>query len=239
MLQPGGTSWHPDRSDICDLLLRSRHVETRNIYYGSNACFLLVLEDESAGRSLAVYKPARGEYPLWDFPQGTLYRREVATFRLDDLLGWKLIPPTVVGRGKFGPGSIQIFIEEAQGAADIQVLALRRMALLDWIVNNADRKPDHVLVTETGHLWGIDHGLTFHVQPKLRTILWHFAGEPLEAEEIADLERLKGLLREPEGNTVHELLDPLESQALLRRLDALTLGGRFPDPLHKAVPYRW
>jgi hypothetical protein len=236
--QPGNMAWSPDRSDICELLRTARHRETHSILYGSNTCYLVLLDAGSQGCSFAVYKPARGEYPLWDFPQGSLYRREVASFRLDHLLGWNLIPPTIVTKGRYGVGSLQLFIEEYP-QEPLPVAALRKMALLDCVLNNADRKTEHLLVGAGGHLWGIDHGLTFHVQPKLRTVLWHFAGLPIEKTELADLEHLRAVLESPVGKAVHELLDPAESRALLRRLENLIRSGHFPNPRYKAVPYRW
>lgn len=218
--------------------MRSSLAEIQSIYYGSNACYLVRLVDASAGQSLAIYKPARGEYPLWDFPTGSLHRREVAAYRLDSLLGWGLVPPTVIARGKFGLGSLQLFIEETSHEA-VPVASLRRLALLDWVINNADRKPDHLLVACDGRLWGIDHGLTFHAHPKLRTVLWHFSGERLETRELEDLRRLRRNLDSPTGNPVRDLLDATEYRALIKRIDALTRGEVFPNPDFKAVPYRW
>lgn len=236
--QPAGTAWSANRLDVSDLLRDARQVEMRSIYYGSNACYLVVLAHPDAGRSLAVYKPARGEYPLWDFPQGTLYRREVASYRVAALLGWEIVPPTVIGSGRFGLGSVQLFLEESAETA-VAVASLRRLILLDWVVNNADRKPDHVLVGEGGHLWGIDHGLTFHAHPKLRTVFWHFAGERLAEDEVRDLERLRDRLDSSEGECVRELLSVPEVRALNLRVAALINGGVFPDPQNKAMPYRW
>ena len=236
--QPGSSAWSPDHPEIEALLQRSRHIDMRSIYYGSNACYLVLLEDAEAGRSLAVYKPARGEYPLWDFPQGSLHRRETATYRLDALLGWGIVPPTVIGSGRFGRGSVQLFIEES-GDGEVPVSALRHMILLDWITNNADRKPDHLLVSADGRLWGIDHGLTFHAQPKLRTVLWHFAGEPMNEKETSDLVKLRKALGSPRGARVKELIEPVEANALSRRISTLLNGQVFPDPQRKAMPYRW
>ncbi len=236
--QPQGTAWDPDRSDICELLLTARPAQIRSIYYGSNACYLVLLEHPTAGQSFAVYKPARGEYPLWDFPAGSLYKREIATYRIDRSLGWGLVPATVAAQGRFGIGSLQTFIEEADESA-IAVTQLRKMALLDWIVNNADRKPDHLLIGHHGRLWGIDHGLTFHAQPKLRTILWHFAGLPFEDAERAALERLEADFSSGACSDVTELLTPPETRALRRRVAALVQSEAFPDPQYKAIPYRW
>jgi hypothetical protein len=236
--QSGGTAWHPDRADIDSVLAQARQIDMRSIYYGSNACYLIVLEHPLAGRSLAVYKPARGEYPLWDFPPGSLYRREIATYQINRLLRWNIVPATVEGSGRLGRGSIQLFIEES-ASGEIEVSALRHMILLDWITNNADRKADHLLVSDEGRLWGIDHGLTFHVDPKLRTVLWHFAGETLSQNEIADLTRIRDLLAREETIALDHLLQPDESAALLHRINAILRNGVFPDPQRKAMPYRW
>lgn len=236
--QSGGTSWSPYRPDICDLLRSSRQPEIRSIYYGSNACYLVKLLHHQAGESLAIYKPARGEYPLWDFPHGTLHRREVATYEMDSILGWGLVPPTVIGSGRFGIGSVQLFLEESASEA-VTMTDLRRLVLLDWVTNNADRKPDHLLSGHGGRLWGIDHGLTFHFQPKLRTVLWYFAGEPLDSEEIKELRRARGLLPSARGSKVRELVAPQEYRALMVRIDNLAAGGVFPNPRYRAVPYQW
>lgn len=236
--QARGQAWHPFRPDIVDLLTSADQVEIEPIYYGSNHTFLVTLECEEAGRSLAVYKPARGEYPLYDFPTGSLYRREIASWVVDDLLGWRVIPPTVARDGAFGVGSLQLFIEGSQGG-EITVLELRRLCLLDILYNNADRKAEHCLVGDNGKLWGIDHGLTFHYQPKLRTVLWHFAGSGVPADDLADLKRLRIVLSQRDGAGVRDLLSKREWNALLGRLDRLIGEGCFPDPRYKAVPYRW
>lgn len=236
--QAGGYAWSPDRPDICRLLAESRHTEMRSIVYGSNACFLVLLSNADAEESFAIYKPSRGEYPLWDFAHGTLYKREVATYRLTRLLGWSLVPPTVIGSGAYGRGSVQLFIEEASEQA-VPADTLRRLVLLDWIANNADRKPDHLLVGHDGRLWGIDHGLTFHAQPKLRTVLWHFAGEPLSDDEAGELSELETNLASTKGHSVMNLLSGDERRAILRRVKSLTAGGIFPNPQQRAIPYRW
>jgi hypothetical protein len=238
--QAQGQAWDPARSDIVDLLKVADQVEVEPIYYGSNHTFLVTLECAGAGRSLGVYKPARGEYPLYDFPHGTLYRREIASWVVSDILGWNVIPPTVSGDGAYGIGSLQLFIEAHQGG-EITVLELRRLCLLDILYNNADRKAEHCLVGDNGKLWGIDQGLTFHYQPKLRTVLWHFAGSKISASDLADLKRLRIVLnRQPGGDAeLGNLLSKREWNALLGRLDGLIADGCFPDPRYKPVPYRW
>jgi hypothetical protein len=238
--QAQGQAWDPSRPDIVDLLSAADHVEIEPIYYGSNHTFLVTLECDEAGRSLAVYKPARGEYPLYDFPNGTLYRREIASWVVDDILGWSVVPPTVSSQGAYGVGSLQLFIEAHQ-SGEIALLELRRLCLLDILYNNADRKAEHCLVGDNGKLWGIDHGLTFHSQPKLRTVLWHFAGSRLASDDLADLKRLRIVLSQ-QGvglSRLRDLLSRREMSALLARLDRLIADGAFPDPRHKAVPYRW
>jgi hypothetical protein len=185
----------------------------------SNYTFLARLDTPAVdgGEALAVYKPAQGESPLWDFPSGSLHRREVAAYRLARFLGWPLIPPTVTRReAPMGVGSLQLFIRAESGRAFFQVRdqspeELLPVAIFDVVTNNADRKAGHHLRDGAGRLWVIDHGLTFHVDPKLRTILWDFAGEPLPAAYRGDLERavsafesgelprqLKGLITAPE-----------------------------------------
>jgi hypothetical protein len=239
--QPRGQAWDPYRADVPELLAKSNHFAIVPIYYGSNHCFLLTLDAAEAGKSLAVYKPARGEYPLYDFPSGTLYRREVGSWLVNALLGWSLVPPTVVTQSKYGIGSLQLFIE-SYPEGQVEVSELQRLALLDVLLNNADRKSDHLLLAEDGKLWGIDHGLTFHVHGKLRTVLWHFADSQIMDAELLDLERLEIILRQcvdPRAKRLRELIAGSEWRALLERLARLLEAGRFPDPRYKAVPYRW
>jgi hypothetical protein len=238
--QTQGQAWDPSRPDIVELLRIADQVEIEPIYYGSNHTFLVTLECDEAGRSFAVYKPARGEYPLYDFPIGTLYRREIASWAVNEILGWSVIPPTVSSVGVYGVGSLQLFIEGHQGG-EITVFELRHLCLLDILYNNADRKAEHCLVGDKGKLWGIDHGLTFHYQPKLRTVLWHFAGSKLAADDIADLKRLHIVLNRQDGDDLglRALLSKREWNALVARLDRLIADGCFPDPRYKGVPYRW
>lgn len=238
--QTGGRAWSPFRPDILTLLA-SEQVSTEPIYYGSNHTFLVTLDAGGEGRSLAVYKPAKGEYPLYDFPGGGLYRREYGTWLLSSLLGWDIVPPTVIARGRYGVGTLQLFIE-SDYADDLSMEDIRRIALLDLLVNNADRKGEHCLPGEHGRVWGIDHGLTFHEQPKLKTVLWHFAGSSLTKEDESTLRRARVLLEkrtDARAVELRELVNRSEWQALLERFDRLTHAGRFPNPRYKPVPYRW
>jgi hypothetical protein len=238
--QAGGQAWDPGRPDILALLARASHLRSYPIYYGSNHTFLVTLGDEEAGESLAVYKPARGEYPLYDFPSGTLYRREVAAYLLDRLLSLDIVPPTVVARGEFGTGSLQLFIESPD-ETEVRITELRSMAFLDVLLNNADRKADHCLPSLDGKLWAIDHGLTFHVQPKLRTVLWHFAGAELTAGECRALAGFLTACEQgtPAADELKELIAVSEWRALRIRAERILDSGRFPNPRYKPVPYRW
>ncbi len=191
----------------------------------------------------AVYKPHQGEQSLWDFPDG-LYRREVAAYRLSEALGWGLVPPTVLRKdGPYGPGSLQLFVQadyeqhyftllEEGGRED----ELRVFCAFDVVANNADRKSGHVLHATDGRLWGIDHGLCFHVQPKLRTVIWDFAEEEVPDGIVDDLERLahSGL-----PDDVAELLTRAESDAVLERAGRLADDGVFPEPRGDRPPYPW
>jgi uncharacterized repeat protein (TIGR03843 family) len=198
----------------------------------SNATLLveLALGDETA---LAVYKPLRGERPLWDFPRG-LYRREIAAYELSRALGWELVPRTVAREGPLGPGSIQQFVHAdfeqhyftlVEGAAHRE--ALRAICAFDLLANNADRKSGHCLLGPEGRVWAIDNGLCFHAEPKLRTVIWDFGGEPLGAPLIAALRRF---LARPLPGGVAEWLEPDEQEALRARAEALLRAARFPEP---------
>jgi uncharacterized repeat protein (TIGR03843 family) len=174
---------------------------------------------------------------LWDFPAGTLYQREVAAYELSKVLGWPRIPPTVVReRGPHGAGALQLFVD-ADGRHFLSEQTSQRetwlrIALFDVITNNADRKSGHCLFDADDRVWVIDHGLTFHTDPKLRTVIWDFAGEPLPADLCNDLE---GALIGIENGALAELLEPLlspaEARFLKRRLRAvLDPRWRFPEP---------
>ena len=203
----------------------------------SNYTFLARLGPRSPDGLLAVYKPAKGESPLWDFPMGTLYRREVAAFELSKVLGWPRIPPTVVReKAPHGVGALQLFVE-ADNRHFLGEQATRketwiRIALFDVITNNADRKSGHCLFDADNNVWVIDHGLTFHTEPKLRTVIWDYSGEPLPRDLCGDLERaLMELDHGALGPRLRELISPAEVRTLRRRLrEALAPEWRFPSP---------
>jgi len=203
----------------------------------SNYTFLARLEPHPPEGLLAVYKPARGESPLWDFAAGTLYRREVAAYELSKVLGWPRIPPTVARpEGPHGAGAVQLFIDADRRHFLGEQAARRetwiRVALFDVITNNADRKSGHCLFDAEDRVWVIDHGLTFHTDQKLRTVIWDYAGQPLPEDLCGDVERAlvqleKGRLR----SVLEPLLSPAENRTLKRRLrSVLAADWHFPDP---------
>jgi len=208
----------------------------------SNATMLVTCELEGTA-VMAVYKPERGERPLWDFPSG-LWRREVAAYVLSESLGWGFVPLTLErADAPLGVGSLQLYVDE-DGQSHYFTLrdegrfeeALHRLAVFDVVANNADRKSGHVLLAD-GRLWAIDNGLSFHTQPKLRTVIWDFAGEPLTPEETGDLERLVGGGLPP---ALEDLLEPAECAALCQRVGRLLAAGRLPAPRDDDWrPYPW
>ncbi|MCV7516158.1 SCO1664 family protein [Micrococcus luteus] len=239
---------------------------TGRITTASNATFLGAIGDTPV-----VYKPVAGEAPLWDFPAGTLARREVAAHRVSEALGWEIVPRTWLRDGPFGEGMVQLWQEEdpEQDAVDLfpadQVpasgwltilegedadgnrlvlahedsAALRRMAVFDVIVNNADRKGAHILAMPGGHRHGVDHGLTFHVEEKLRTVLWGWLGEELSEEERDGVARVLDGLDGELGRGLAERLSAVEVEALAERCAQLLDDGIFPAPSGRTPAVPW
>ncbi len=204
----------------------------------SNATFLVEVVRDGTG-VLAVYKPARGERPLWDFPGG-LYRREVAAYELSRALGWDLVPPTLAREGPLGEGSLQLFVHADFGQHYLTLRReprhrdrLRRLCLFDLVANNADRKSGHCLLGPDGRVWAIDNALTFHAEPKLRTVIWDFAGEPIPGALLADL----GRLEQGVPGAVARWLEPAERERLRERARALLRAARFPDDAEGRYPW--
>lgn len=204
--------------------------------YGSNYTFLVEIEWADQ-RIEAVYKPTEGERPLWDFPHGTLAQREVAAYELCRALGWDYVPATVLRRdGPAGPGSLQLYVEldperHYFNMTAQERLRLKPVALFDALVNNADRKGGHVLLGPDDHIWLIDHGLCFHQQPKLRTVIWEFAGQAIPGKLLARLQELQPQLEQgPLAQRLQRLLSPKEMEALQARAQKLLEAGKFPTP---------
>ncbi|WSG19389.1 SCO1664 family protein [Nonomuraea sp. NBC_01738] len=199
-----------------------------------------------AGRTAAcVYKPVRGERPLWDFPDGTLAAREVAAFEVSQATGWGIVPPTVYRDGPFGPGMCQLWID-TEHEIDLMRLvrsrhpALRRMAVFDAVVNNADRKGGHLLPLADGHVYGVDHGVCFAADDKLRTVLWQWRGKPLAREAVEVLAKLEREIESGSlGRRLRQLLTLAEVEATWTRVRRLLDSGVHPYPSQDwpAIPW--
>ena len=182
-----------------------------------------------------VYKPVAGERPLWDFPDGTLAGREISAFLVSEATGWRVVPPTVLREGPFGPGMVQLWID---GDEDVDLTefvrrddpALRRMAVFDAVVNNADRKGGHIIPMPDGHVYGVDHGICFSVDPKLRTLLWRWAGRPIPLAALEVLERLSEDLLGDLGEQLHDHLTRREVRRTQQRVAELLRTKLHPEP---------
>ena len=230
-----GWSWRSlELTDALHLLrhgeisIEGRLVDASNAtLYGQLSCAGLVAP--------CVYKPIRGERPLWDFPDGTLAAREVAAYAVNAAAGWEVVPPTVLRDGPFGRGMCQLWVDVDE-TVDLTVLArsdhpdLRQMAVFDAVVNNADRKGGHLLPTGDGHVYGVDHGVCFSVEDKLRTLLWGWRGLPLTDEALDTLARLRRALRAELGETLRPMLTRAEVRATIARVDRLLRTGAHPAP---------
>ena len=203
----------------------------------SNASLLCTLPNELK----VIYKPIAGERPLWDFPDGNLASREVAAFYISEVGEFDVVPKTVLREGPFGIGAIQQWIETSE-AADVIAMAqsddpqIRNLALFDIVINNADRKFGHILITPDGQIFGCDHGVSLHEENKLRTVIWQFAEQKLTSEEIA---KLKDLISKIDLNHLAKFLSAEEIAAFLQRVQGLIEDGRFssPNPNWPAVPW--
>jgi uncharacterized repeat protein (TIGR03843 family) len=273
-----------DEKDALELLRHgSLDIEGRLVDASNTTLRAVVTLDGVQAR--CVYKPIRGERPLWDFPDGTLAGREVSAYLVGAATGWSPVPPTVLREeGPLGPGACQLWIdvagsvdEAAEDVADLDdaeqilgfvpvghvpfgwrriaqaededgrpyVLAhadderLARLAAFDVVINNADRKGGHILLTPAGAVYGVDHGVSFHVETKLRTILWGWIGEGLPTEVTEVLERLRADLGGDLGAALHEHLTTREVRQVGRRLDRLLQNGCYPEPSRDwpAVPW--
>jgi len=218
-------------TEALDLLSRGTVTVKGRMPWASNVTLLAEVELDGACVR-AIYKPEQGERPLWDFPPG-LYRREWAAYLFSEALGWGLVPPTIVREGPHGEGSFQLFLE-AEFEQHWFTLRedprhrerLQKICVYDFVANNADRKSGHCLLGPDGEIYGIDNGLTFHTELKLRTVIWDYAGEPIPKSILDDLKRfVKGGLPAP----LAEILSPAEQQALLVRAQALADYARFPE----------
>ncbi len=229
------------RSDAIELLSRGEIEVVGRMPDSSNATLYAKLTLEGL-ECAAIYKPARGERPLWDFPPG-LHRREVAAWMLSEALGWELIPPTILRlEAPYGEGSFQLFVDGDFSEHYFTLLGrpelarhFVRLAAFDLIANNTDRKSGHVIIDTEGHIWGIDNGLTFHTEPKLRTVIWEFGGTALDEEELETVRKAG----EDAASIFEGLLDAEEIEAFRSRARFLVRKRRLPalDPDRR--PYPW
>ncbi len=248
-----------------DLLAGELEIVGR-ITVASNATFLATIDGTQV-----VYKPVAGEQPLWDFPDGTLARRESAAYLVSEAFGWDVVPQTLLRDGPLGPGMVQRWQEPDPEQDPVDVVpaeavpprgwravfegiddedrvvalihedspALRRMAVFDVVVNNADRKGGHILPTSTGHRYGVDHGVSFHVEHKLRTVLWGWQGDALDADELAGVDRVRAALDGELGQRLSELLSAAELAALATRCERLLRRATFPGPRGGMPAFPW
>jgi hypothetical protein len=240
-----GTSPPPlTEAESLAVLERGRITSSKLVPWGSNYTFAVAVEDGDHA-ILAIYKPRAGEAPLYDFPDGTLYRRETASYLLSRHLGWHLVPPTVVRDGPNGIGSVQLYVQPQEDSKELRRFwggthpAVERLVLFDHLANNADRKIGHLLRDTSGRVWGIDHGLTFNRVPKLRTVLWQFVGQPVSKPLIRDLACLHERAAELRA-ALRPLLDHAELDALFARLDRFLERPTYPElNPRRNIPYGW
>lgn len=210
----------------------------------SNDTFLATVSDGDL-EAYSVYKPRSGEAPLWDFPDGTLYLREMAAYVVSRALGWDQVPPTVIRDGSLGVGMVQLFIDHDPGEHYLTLgpahpEVFRRVAAFDVVINNADRKSGHCLLQRGAErIWIVDHGVTFLAHPKLRTVIWDYAGERIPDQILTDLTRLASELHVGPGrDQLSTLLDDGEVDAMRERVEALTTNATYPEP-GPGRPYPW
>lgn len=208
-------------------------VEGRLVDASNATLFVSITEGDDSTK--AIYKPVAGERPLWDFPDGNLANRERAAFLIDGALGFNHVPKTILRDGPFGIGMVQQWIEIDE-EIDLEDFfrgdhpQLREVALFDAIINNTDRKIGHLIPEKGGHLYICDHGVTFHEEDKLRTVLWQWAGEKLTTHEIAKLESLRAFLESQESAELEELLTHNEISSMITRIEKLISTSAFPEP---------
>lgn len=233
----GATRPEPAASELLQVL-RAGELEPIGWLAGSSNHAMVVRV--TPGDLLAVWKPTAGERPLFDFPIGTLTRREVAAYLVSEALGWDIVPATVLRDGPHGEGMLQRWIDIDESADVIDMVngddtRLRRIAVFDAVVNNTDRKAGHLLPVPGGHLYAVDHGVTFSLEPKLRTVLWAWEGEPFATDELAGLEHVAATLGTaampgPLARALAELLFVDEIGATRARVAELLATGVFPSP---------
>lgn len=245
--EPEGTPIDLSEDEARPLLQSGEIIGGHRMPWGSNYTFLVRIDAGDGKYLRAIYKPRDGERPLHDFPQGTLYKREYAAFVLARELGWPDVPLTLIREGPYGIGSVQLYVDCDPEVVyfhivDDKVEELKRFAVFDFIVNNADRKAGHCLLDKDGRVWSIDHGLTFHPVFKLRTVMLEYWGQPIEDGLVADMRRLLSTLDSGEGciPQLRETLSDQEIDALKTRLQLALQDPVLPQlDSYRNVPWPW
>ncbi|MBB3675209.1 SCO1664 family protein [Modestobacter versicolor] len=225
----------PSGTDEIATLLRDGELDMEGrLLDASNVTLVGAVRTETLAAT-CVYKPVAGERPLWDFPDGTLAGREISAHLVSEATGWSVVPPTVLRDGPYGRGMVQLWMDADPGIELTEFVrrddpGLRRMAVFDAVVNNADRKGGHIIPMPDGHVYGVDHGICFSADPKLRTLLWRWAGRPLLLEHLAVLEQLAEQLRGDLGEQLHEHLTRREVRRTQQRVDELLRTQLHPQP---------
>lgn len=232
-------------SDALPFLQSGEIIGGHRMPWSSNYTFLVWIDIEPGKYLQAIYKPRNGEKPLWDFPSGTLYKREYASFLLSRILGWPNVPLTFVREGPYGIGSIQLFIECDPQVTYFDLVAdrsdeLECLAVFDLIVNNADRKAGHCIMGADRRIWSIDHGLTFHIAFKLRTVMTEFWGVPIRKSLLNDMEALMKRFESQDAvmSDLSHYVEPQELQAMSRRIVAMLENPVLPQlDIHQNIPW--
>jgi hypothetical protein len=225
-------------------LLRDGELEVEGRLVDASNATLYCISTYEGVSAACVYKPVAGERPLWDFPDGTLAGRELGAYLVSAATDWDIVPPTVMRDGPYGMGMCQLWID-VEPTVDLAELArssiepLRRMAVFDAVINNADRKGGHLLPVPDGHVYGVDHGICFSVEDKLRTLLWGWQGQRLTEEAMDMLHVVKAQLAGSLGRSLCELLTPDEVWATERRIERLLATKRHPKPSGDWPPVPW
>ncbi|HVS69492.1 MAG TPA: SCO1664 family protein [Mycobacteriales bacterium] len=232
-----------DSDDMLRLLRDGELAIEGRLVDASNATLYCVVELDGVSAA-CVYKPIAGERPLWDFPDGTLAAREVAAYLVSVETGWDIVPPTVMRDGPYGPGMAQLWIDvdetvDLGGLVRSTIEPLRRMAVFDAVINNADRKGGHLLPVPGGHVYGVDHGVCFSADDKLRTLLWAWRGKKLTAEAMGVLTHLDRAFDAELGEALTDLLTPVEIARTRRRINRLIATGKHPMPSGDWPPMPW
>lgn len=235
-----------NKNDLKLILLTGEFMNVSRLATGSNLAYESVLTASSEEKIRVVYKPAAGEAPLWDFPTGSLYKREYAAYLLSDLLGWDLVPCTVIRDGPHGIGMVQQFIDHDPishyfAVNEDHVDEFKLIATFDLLLNNADRKSSHCLLDANGKIWSIDHGVTFHEEVKHRTVIWEYAGQEIPKAVIGSLLLFQEMLVKESSALAPflALLHPLEQNAFIQRLNWILQNPVFPEPYANRRSYPW